>query len=177
MAVYAAQVEIMDQGIGRIVARLESLGILDETLVMFLSDNGGCAELLQEDPTLPGGRSLEIPGTGMTPDGMRVRLGNDPAIAPGADDTYASYDVQWANVSNAPFRRHKRWVHEGGISTPFIVHWPAMIDRPSLVHEPAQLIDITATCIDVAGARYPDGAQRPGRYAAGGRQPQAAHCR
>ena len=155
MAVYAAQVEIMDQGIGRIVDRLESLGILDDTLVMFLSDNGGCAELLQEDPTLPESRSLGTPGTGTTPDGRRVRVGNDPAIAPGADDTYASYDVQWANVSNAPFRRHKRWVHEGGISTPFIVHWPAMIDRPSLVHEPAQLIDITATCIDVAAASYP----------------------
>ena len=155
MAVYAAQVEIMDQGIGRIVDRLESLGILDDTLVMFLSDNGGCAEFLQEDPTLPESRSMGIPGTGTTPDGRRVRVGNDPAVAPGPDDTYASYDVQWANVSNAPFRRHKRWVHEGGISTPFIVHWPAGIARPGLVHEPAQLIDITATCIDVAGARYP----------------------
>ena len=85
-----------------------------------------------------------------------MRPGNDPGIDPGPDDTYASYDVQWANVSNAPFRRHKRWVHEGGISTPFIVHWPAGIDRPGLVHEPAQLIDITATCIDIAGAPYPN---------------------
>ena len=64
MAVYAAQVEIMDQGIGRIVSRLESLGVLDDTLVMFLSDNGGCAEFLQEDPTLPGHRSLAMPGAG-----------------------------------------------------------------------------------------------------------------
>lgn len=104
---------------------------------------------------MPSHRSLPIPGTGTTPDGRRVRPGNDPGIDPGPDDTYASYDVQWANVSNAPFRRHKRWVHEGGISTPFIVHWPSGIDRPGLVHEPAQLIDITATCIDVAGARYP----------------------
>ena len=155
MAVYAAQVEIMDQGIGRIVNRLESLGVLENTLVMFLSDNGGCAEFLEEDPALPGHRSLEIPGSGTTPDGRRVRTGNDPSIAPGPDDSYASYDVQWSNVSNTPFRRHKRWVHEGGISTPFIAHWPAMVDTPSLVHEPAQLIDITATCIDVAGASYP----------------------
>ena len=155
MAVYAAQVEIMDQGIGRIVKRLESLGILGDTLVMFLSDNGGCAEYLEEDPTLPGHRSLEVPGAGKTPDGRRVRTGNYPSIAPGPDDTYLSYDVQWANVSNTPFRRHKRWVHEGGISTPFIVHWPAMIDTAKMVHEPAQLIDITATCIDVAGAPYP----------------------
>ena len=99
MAVYAAQVEIMDQGIGRIVSRLESLGILDDTLVMFLSDNGGCAEYLEEDPTLPGHRSIEIPGAGTTPDGRRVRTGNYPSIAPGPDDTYLSYDVQWANVS------------------------------------------------------------------------------
>ena len=74
---------------------------------------------------------------------------------PGAPDTYMSYDVPWANVSTTPFRRYKRWVHEGGIATPCIVRWPATIKQPDLTHTPAQIIDITATLIDAAGASYP----------------------
>ncbi len=155
MAVYAAQVEIMDAGVGRIMDRLRSLGIEENTLVMFLSDNGGCAELLREDPAAASRKATPIPGATWTGDGRPVRVGNDPSLAPGPEDTYASYDVRWANVSNAPFRRHKRWVHEGGISTPFIVRWPSRIKQPGIVHEAAQLIDITATCISVAAARYP----------------------
>ena len=156
MAVYAAQVEIMDAGIGRIMDRLRSLGIEENTLVMFLSDNGGCAELLREDPAAAASRkATPVPGATWTGDGRPVRVGNNPSLSPGPADTYASYDVRWANVSNAPFRRHKRWVHEGGISTPFIVRWPSRIKQPGIVHEAAQLIDITATCISVAAARYP----------------------
>jgi arylsulfatase len=74
---------------------------------------------------------------------------------PGPEDTYASYDVRWSNVSNAPFRLHKRWVHEGGISTPFIIKWPSKIEQPRIIHEPAQLIDIAATCLQVASTDYP----------------------
>ena len=58
-------------------------------------------------------------------DGRAVRIGNEPSIVPGPEDTYASYGRAWANLSNTPFRFYKRWVHEGGIATPFIVHWPA----------------------------------------------------
>ena len=174
MAVYAAQVEIMDQGIGRIVKRLESLGILDDTLVMFLSDNGGCAEYLEEDPTLPGHRSIEIPGAGTTPDGRRVRTGNYPSIAPGPDDTYLSYDVQWANVSNTPFRRHKRWVHEGGISTPFIV----ALARHGRQAEPGARAGAAhrhhGDLHRRRGRALPVRARRPGRPSPGGRQPEAA---
>ena len=64
-------------------------------------------------------------------------------------------DSPWANASNAPFRLYKRWVHEGGISTPFLVHWPRRIDRPGIVHEPAHITDIAATCLEAAGATYP----------------------
>jgi arylsulfatase len=75
----------------------------------------------------------------------------------GPSDTYIGYGQGWANVSNTPFREYKHWVHEGGISTPLIVHWPAGIDQTGdLVREPAHLIDIMATCVDLAGAAYPN---------------------
>ena len=152
MAVYAAQIDRMDQGIGRILVQLEQQGVADNTLVLFLSDNGGCAEFLCED----GNRVDWVFQQGLkTHDGCPVRMGNNPEILPGAEDTYMSYDVPWANVSTAPFRRYKRWVHEGGIATPLIARWPAALTKPTIVHAPAQIIDITATCIDVAGACYP----------------------
>ena len=152
MSVYAAQVDRMDQGIGRILDALDRNGISDNTLVMFLSDNGGCAEFLHEEGRSEPDESL----SGMkTRDGLPVRVGNDPSIRPGGADTFMSYDVQWANVSVTPFRRYKRWVHEGGISTPFIARWPARLREPRIVHAPAQIIDITATIIDASGAGYP----------------------
>ena len=151
MAVYAAQIDRMDQGIGRIMAKVRELGVEQDTLVMFLADNGGCAEFLQEDP----GSSEVSLYAAPTVDGRPIRLGNDPAIRPGPADTFMSYDLPWANASNAPFRRYKHWVHEGGISTPFVMHWPARIKEGAVVQEPAYLVDITATCIDAASAPYP----------------------
>lgn len=155
MAVYAAQVERMDQGIGRIVDALRHNGALDDTLIIFLSDNGGCAEFLYEDSNSPD-PSRVIP---LTRDGREVKVGNSPDITPGGDDSYMSYDTQWANVSNTPFRRYKRWTHEGGIATPLVVSWPNRIGQTSgqgrIEHTPIQLMDVTATCIDVASARYP----------------------
>ena len=151
MAVYAAQIDRMDQRIGRILAQIEANGQSENTLVMFLADNGGCAEFLMEDTNAPEPSRYSAP----TVDGRPMRIGNDPGITPGPDDTFMSYDLPWANASNAPFRLYKSWVHEGGISTPFVVHWPSKIDRPGIVHEPAHVIDITATCLDAAGAAYP----------------------
>lgn len=159
MAVYAAQIERMDQGIGHIVEALRLQGALEDTMIVFLSDNGGCAEYLYEDTNTPD-PSRTIP---LTRDGREVRVGNSPDIVPGGDDTYMSYDTQWANVSNTPFRRFKRWTHEGGIATPLIVSWPRRIADGAasggvagrLVHSPLQLMDVNATCIDVAGAAYP----------------------
>lgn len=97
---------------------------------------------------------LHIPRT--TRDGRPVRVGNNPEVMPGSEDTYQSYGLPWANVSDTPFRRYKHWDHEGGISTPLIAHWPARIKTTGALRtQPTHLIDIMATCVDVAGAEYP----------------------
>ena len=154
MEVYAAQIDRMDQGIGRIVAALDETKQIDHTLILFLADNGACAEeFAREVSPLP---STYGSGTTRTRDGRTVMRGNDPTVMPGPEDTYQSYGVPWANLSNTPFREYKHWVHEGGIATPLIAHWPSVInDAGALRHEPGQLTDIMATCLDVAGADYP----------------------
>ena len=131
MAVYAAQIDRMDQGIGQVVRKLEEQGQLDNTIILFLADNGGCAEIIDR---------------------------GEPGTPPGPKESFLSYGVGWANASNTPFRRFKHWVHEGGIATPLIAHWPAGIrsaDRGKLTHEPGHVIDLMATCLDAAGAEYP----------------------
>jgi arylsulfatase A-like enzyme len=156
MAVYAAQVDRMDQGIGRILDALRETNQWENTLIMFLSDNGGCAEELSAHTRHWIATSDEQCGTLTTRDGLPVRFGNAPDIVPGAEDTYASYGIPWANVSNTPFRLYKHWVHEGGIATPLIVHWPAGIPaQGELHHRPAQLPDIMSTCLEVSGVTYP----------------------
>ena len=151
MEVYAAQVDRMDQGIGRIVEALKVKGVLDNTLIMFLADNGGCAEELPVNGWIRKGRLARE-----TLDGRPMRDGNDPSIVPGPDDTFASYGVPWANASNTPFRRYKHWVHEGGISTPLIVHWPAVVkEGGQFTDQIGHVIDLMATCVDAAGATYP----------------------
>jgi len=150
MEVYAAQVDRMDRGIGQIISALENEGQLENTLILFLSDNGGCAEELT-----PGWRGRYI--TRITRDGRPVRRGNIPDIMPGPEDTYQSYGIPWANASNTPFRLYKHFVHEGGIATPLLVHWPAFIkSRGELRDQPGQLMDLMTTCVDVSGARYPE---------------------
>jgi arylsulfatase A-like enzyme len=148
MAVYAAQIDRMDQGLGRIVAKLGELGIEGNTLILFLSDNGGCAELLREE----GQRSREWP---TTREGRAIRFGNLPNLMPGDPATYQSYNLPWANASNTPFRLYKHWVHEGGIATPMIAYWPRTVAGASINHAPIHVIDLMATCLDVAGVPYP----------------------
>jgi arylsulfatase len=151
MAVYAAMIDRMDQGIGRIVEALRAAGKLENTLILFLADNGGCAETF---PVRVTNNNPSIPKT--TRDGRPVRAGNDPSILPGRDDDYQSYGVGWANASNTPFRLYKHWVHEGGISTPLIAHWPRGVrNAGSWTSEPGHLIDVMATAVDVSGAKYP----------------------
>jgi len=135
MAVYAAQIERMDQGIGKIVAALREQKKLDNTLILFLADNGGCAEIIDR-------------GT--------------KGVPAGGVDSFLSYGVGWANASNTPFRLYKHWVHEGGIATPLIAHWPAGIKRKGELDKQAgHLIDIMATAVDITGAAYP--AERDGK--------------
>jgi arylsulfatase len=128
MAVYAAQIDRMDQGIGKVIDKLKEQGQLDNTLIFFLADNGGCAEVIDR---------------------------GKPGVPAGGPDSFLSYGVGWANASNTPFRRYKHWVHEGGIASPLIVHWPARIKDSATTHQPGHLIDIMATCVDVAGVDYP----------------------
>ena len=153
MEVYAAQVDLMDQGIGRIVTALKKTGQIDNTLILFLSDNGGCASEL--DPKNKFYRTSGIIDR-TSPDGKPVRFGNNASIMPGAGDTFASYGRAWANAGNTPFREYKCWVHEGGIATPLIAHWPAVIkQRGKLTDQAGHIIDIMATCVDAAGGKYP----------------------
>lgn len=151
MAVYAAQVDLLDQGIGRIVAKLEELGELENTLILFMSDNGGNFEEIAR-PAGP----LPISMSDKTKDGRPVRIGNSPDIMPGPPTTYASYGGPWGNVSNTPFRLFKHFAHEGGISTPFIAHWPAGIAaRGATADQIGHEIDVMATCLAASAVAYP----------------------
>jgi arylsulfatase A-like enzyme len=167
MEVYAAMVDCLDQGVGRIIEQLKKSGKFENTLIFFLADNGGCAEEygsrgpIKPDPSKPvvlKPMDKDELQPDMQPkftrDGRPVRTGR--SVMPGPADTYIAYGKAWANASNTPFRLYKHWVHEGGISTPLIAHWPARIKASNeLRHQPGHLIDIMATCVDVAGAEYP----------------------
>ncbi len=133
MEVYAAQVDRMDQGVGKIVESLNHCKLLDNTLLLYLQDNGACAEAI----------------------GRAAKQGLPPPM-PGPAGTWISYGQAWANTSNTPFRYYKHFVHEGGIATPLIAHWPAGIRRHGeLEEQPGHLIDIMATCVELSGAKYP----------------------
>jgi arylsulfatase len=149
MATYAAMIEQMDRGIGIILAALRDQGIEQDTLVVFLSDNGGCHEFIQYRSNWARRLKRE------TLDGRDVVVGNAPGVLPGPDDTYQSYNRPWANVSNTPFRMFKHWVHEGGIATPLIACWPGHVRRGAISHQLCHVIDILPTCLDIAGAGYP----------------------
>jgi len=133
MAIYAAQIEIMDKNIGRVINYLKSINQLDNTLIMFLSDNGACAEK----------GALGFDGLG----GWDGKLGTG--------DSYSSYGRSWSNASNTPFRLHKKWVHEGGISTPFIARYPKQIKANQITDQVAHIIDLMVTVTEFAGAKYP----------------------
>jgi arylsulfatase len=153
MAVFAAQVDRLDQGIGKIVARVNQMGIAENTLVLFMSDNGGNYEEI-EMPGPDAWKSIFIPQK--TEDGRPVRRGNDPKVMPGAEDTYESYGIPWGNCSNTPFRLYKHFAHEGGISTPLVAYWPAKIKHGnSITHQIGHETDIMASCLDAAGVQYP----------------------
>jgi arylsulfatase len=165
MEVYAAMIDSMDQGIGRIVQALETNGQLDNTLILFLQDNGGCQETVGRqgklkrpvEPSLPVIREDAI-RTDVIPRQNRRGIATlkGPGVMPGPEDTYIAYGIEWAHVSNTPFREYKHFVHEGGISSPLIAHWPLQIKHAgALVRRPSHLIDIMATCVEVAGAEYP----------------------
>ncbi|MFD0958191.1 arylsulfatase [Paenibacillus chungangensis] len=155
MEVYAAQIDSMDQGIGKIIDALERTGQLDNTLILFLSDNGGCAEVIK--PAAKERARQKNVAPMVTKEGSDVVFGNRPDVWPGSEDSYQSYGVAWANLSNTPFRQYKHWVHEGGIATPFIAHWPnRMRTKGGINHTPLQLTDVMPTVLEVTGTSYKD---------------------
>lgn len=150
MAVYAAQVTALDREIGHILTKLEELGIADNTLTIFLSDNGGCAEEL---PTTGWIQELAPP---YTLDDVPVAMGNDAPVHPGGPDSYMSYGLPWANASNTPFRLFKHWIQEGGISTPCIIHWKNGVKRAGEIeHESAHFVDILPTVLEATQSIMP----------------------
>jgi arylsulfatase len=137
MAVYAAMIDRMDQGVGAVLRALRESECQENTVIFMLSDNGGCAEPLGK--------------------------GRPNAKPAGPADSFTGYLLPWAYASNTPFRLFKHWVHEGGIASPLIVSWPTGMEtsrqgdsrRGGICHAPAHVIDVMATCIDLAGAEYP----------------------
>jgi len=132
MAVHAAMVHRMDLALGRVLARIEAMGALDDTLILFLSDNGASAEIMVRGD------------------------GHDRDAAPGSADSHLCLGPGWSSASNTPFRRHKVWTHEGGIATPLIVHWPQGIAaRGELRDTPGHVIDVVPTLLELAGSEHP----------------------
>lgn len=143
MAVYAAMVDRMDRNVGRVVDDLSKSGQLENTLILFLADNGACAEW---DPH-------GFDGASGPKNILHTGAGLDRMGGPG---TYHSYGSGWANACNTPFRWYKHYCHEGGIATPLIAHWPAGIPaRGEIRRQVGHVIDVMATCAAVAGATYP----------------------
>jgi arylsulfatase len=128
MEVYAAMMDNLDQNIGRLISKLEATGDIDHTLILFLSDNGGCHE---------------APHRGR------------PDAAPGSPDSFDGYEYAWANVSNTPFKWFKHWVHEGGISTPLIAWYPSMIEGGRRSPVVGHIMDIMPTLVEFTHAAYP----------------------
>jgi arylsulfatase len=132
MAIHAAMVDRMDREIGRVLDQIKAMGAWENTLILFASDNGASAEIM-----VRGG-------------------GHDPAAAPGSAKSYLCLGPGWSSAANTPLRRHKTWVHEGGISTPFIVHWPAGIRaRGELRRDPVHFVDVVPTVLEVARTKKP----------------------
>ncbi|MFW6125232.1 MAG: sulfatase-like hydrolase/transferase, partial [Pirellulales bacterium] len=150
METYAAQVDRLDRSVGTVLQKLRQVGAEENTLVMFLSDNGACAEEIS-----PRWEGQHIPEE--TRDGRPIQVGNRPDFIPGSEQTYQSYGIAWANVSNTPLRLYKHYMHEGGIATPLIVRWPAVIrDGGGIVRQVGHVIDVMPTCLEVAETRYPE---------------------
>lgn len=132
MAIHAAMVEALDHEVGRIVSQLEAMNALEDTLLLFVSDNGASAEIMVRGE------------------------GHDPAAPPGSRKTHLCLGPGWSSCANAPFRKHKTWVHEGGIATPWIVHWPRGVSaRGELRSQPVHVIDVVPTALELAGVALP----------------------
>jgi arylsulfatase len=163
MAVYAAMIDRLDQGIGRILDSVEKAGVADNTLIVFMSDNGGNAEEIGRGRRKTPAGTPEVPlhtggpsGDAACEIGMTC-AGNIPGVMPGGEDTFQSIGIPWGNCANTPFRMYKHYTQEGGISTPFIACWPKVI-KPA--HSPVNAVghetDLMPTFLELSGAAYPE---------------------
>jgi len=151
MAVFAAQVECLDRGIGRVLDAIRQIGAERKTAVFFLSDNGAAdAEV----------NALDTPGRTWRSDGIPTRTGNSPGHPSGP---------AWSNVSNTPFRSHKQTAYEGGITSPLVVWWPDVVRRHGRIcHEATHITDVSATILEASGVGYPSAREgRPRTPSAG----------
>jgi arylsulfatase len=138
MAIHAAMVDRIDRQMGRVMDQVRAMGQFDNTVILFASDNGASAEIM-----IRGG-------------------GHDPSAPPGSSKTFLCLGPGWSSASNTPFRRHKIWVHEGGVSTPLVVHWPkGMAARGELRHDVGHVVDVPPTVLDLAHARHEPPAGAP----------------
>ena len=131
MAVFAAMIDRMDQNIGRVFSWLQQTQKLDNTLIMFLIDNGSCPFKTNKVPNVP----------------------------PGPADSYWSLRAAWANLGNTPYRQYKQAGHEGGSHTPFIAYWPGVIEPNTITHQPGHVVDMAPTFLDILNVPYPDSIQ------------------
>lgn len=127
MSIYAAMVDRMDQGIRRVMDKVREMGVEQDTLFLFLSDNGGCAQ----------------------------HIDASPGVVPGGVDSYCTVDAPWANASNTPFRRFKVFTHEGGICTPLVARWPRVIPAGTVNRSTGHVMDLMPTLMEICGAAYP----------------------
>jgi arylsulfatase A-like enzyme len=134
MEVYAAMVDRLDRGVGKILSALEAAGVADDTLVMFLSDNGGC---------------------GSEPEDVAGHAAYNAGKLPGPKDTYDFCGAGWGWAQCTPFRRFKTWCYEGGIATPLIVRGPGVVGQGKITHEPGHVVDFMPTLLELAGGAYP----------------------
>jgi arylsulfatase len=128
MAIHAAMITRMDREIGRVIAQLKAMDAYNDTIILFISDNGASAEIM-------------------------IRAdGHDPKALPGSAASHLCLGPGWSSASNTPFRLHKSWVHEGGIASPWIAHWPNGIkDKGKLRHTPCHFVDIVPTAVELGG--------------------------
>ncbi|WP_249356605.1 arylsulfatase [Maribacter sp. ACAM166] len=150
MAVHAAMVDLLDQSVGKLLDALEETGEMDNTMILFLSDNGASSER-------PSKYGPGFDRAGNTRDGKEVNFPVNKDSLPGPQTTLSGIGPQWAHTANTPFRYYKAKVYEGGINTPFIAYWPnGGLKNGTVISAPAHVSDVMATCIDVAQATYPE---------------------
>ena len=149
MAVHAAMIDRLDQSVGKLINKLEETGELENTVIFFLSDNGASSER-------PSRYGPGFDRAGSTRGGEEVQFPVEKEVLPGPQTVHAGIGPVWSNVSNTPFKYWKGRVYEGGISSPFIVHWPkGSLDEGKIRPQTAHIIDLMATCLDLADAKYP----------------------